>query len=394
MEYSFQEIIGMLNQNIPAGDNFAFRLARNANMPQDYLFNRMLPRENRATWHTTGGTMTITPTILGDVAMDSDPAPMGNLAATLFSENISKFGGQMFFNEQQQRELIQMEDEARLNALRNGMGGGAGDIDGQFRMFAETGRADNGTVNGRRINTLLGIVKSIQISHWNTSEFNAGEAMTEGKLQYNFSDLEMNIDYKIPTTNIFDYAGNDRFDQSASKWWTFVRAVNRILKNPMFYMNSNSYFDIVDNDVNKIQEIDITGNVRRLRKYRDDAIVQKNDANERMSVNIYDKAGSIMDVESKSLVSKPFLKDKRVVVVGELQADVIELTLGGMEDPDNNLRVGYTHIGPTVEGGGRSGIYANIYTLPQKPQQLFTDTYVNMLPVILNPKKIIIAKFD
>lgn len=393
MEYDFQSIIGMLNANIPSGDNFAFRLARNANAPGDLLFNKMLPRENRASWHTSGGTMTITPTILNDVAMDSDPAPMGNLESSLFSEKISKFGGQMFFNEAQQREWIEMENDIRLSASREGLNV-AGDMEGQLRMFGETGMADSNTINGRRLNIIANVIRSMQLSHFNTSEWLGGEALTEGKIEYNFSGLEMKIDYKIPSTQIKDYSGNDRFDQSASKWWTFVRYCYKTFRNPMFYMNSNSYYDIVENDVNKIQEQFITGDVRPMSKYRDDAVTQKQDANERVNVNIYDKAGAIMDVSTKSLTTKPFLKNKRVVVIGELNTSQIELTLGGVTDPDNNLRIGYTHVGPTVEGGGRSGIYANIYTLPHKPQQIFTDTYVNMLPVILNPKKIIIAKFD
>jgi hypothetical protein len=88
------------------------------------------------------------------------------------------------------------------------------------------------------------------------------------------------------------------------------------------------------------------------------------------------------------------MKNKRVIVIGELQTSQIELELGGVTDPDNNLSLGYTHVGPSVEGGGRPGIYANIYTLPHKANQLFVDTYVNMLPAILNPKKLIIGKFD
>jgi hypothetical protein len=391
MEYSFLELIAMLNEGL-RDDNFAFRLARNANLTGDYLFSKLLPRENRNDWQTTGGSLTITPTILGDVAMDSDPAPMGNMQASSFFENISKFGGQMFFNEKQQRELIMWENNIRIEAGRNGLSG-SGDIDGQFRSLADTGRADNTTVNGRRINTLLAIVESVKKSNWDTGEWLCGEAFTEGEIVYNFSGLEMNIDYRIPAANIKTYAGNDRFDQSTSKWWEFVRFCYSTLENPRFYMNQNSYLDVVDNDVNGIREIDITGKVRRLERYRSDAITQKNDARERMSVEVYNKAGSIMNPATKSLVSKPFLKDKRVVVVGELNTSEIELTLGGMTDPDNELRMGYQHIGPTIEGGGRPGIYANIYALPQKPQQLFVDTYTNMLPVIANPKKIIIAKF-
>lgn len=395
MEYSFLELIAMLNENLRGGENFAFRLARNANSPDSYLFNtRVLPRMNKPTWNITGGTLTITPTELKPVAMDAEPAPMGNLQATFFNENISKFGGQMFFNEKQQRELITMEQEIFLNA---GLAGGRnpfGDINTQMNMLSQTGRADSATINGARINRILGVIEAIKLAHFNTSEALSGEALTEGVLDENFSGLDVVVDYKVPAVNIKDYAGNDRFDQSASKWWDFVRFCYKTLRNPQFFGNSNSYFDIVENPVNKVREQFLTGDVRPMSKYNENVITQKQDANERMNFNVYDKAGSVMDATAKALISKPFLKDKRIVVIGELQTSQIELELGGVTDPDNSLNLGYTHVGPTVEGGGRPGIYANIYSLPQKAQQLFVDTYVNMLPAILNPKKLIIGKFD
>jgi hypothetical protein len=395
MEYSFLELIAMLNSNLRGGENFAFRLARNANTPDDYLFsNRVLPRTNKPTWNITGGTLTITPTDLKPVAMDATPAPMGNLQATFLNEQISKFGGQMFFNEKQQRELLTMEQEIYLNAGLNGGASPYGDINTQMNMLSTTGRADSATINGARINRILGIINFIKLAHWNTSESLAGEALTEGVLDENFSGLDVTVDYKVPAANIKTYSGTDRFDQSASKWWTFVRLAYKMFRNPQFYGNSNAYFDIVENPVNKVREQFLTGDVRPMSKYNENVITQKQDANERMNFNVYDKAGAVMDPRLKTLVSKPFLKDKRVIVIGELNTSQIELELGGVTDPDNALRLGYTHVGPSIEGGGRPGIYANIYTENHKPMQLFVDTYVNMLPAILNGKKLMIAKFD
>ena len=394
MEYSFLQLLAMMNEGLVGGDNFAFRRSRNANPPSEYLFStRILPRMNKPTWNIRGGNLTITPTELKPVAMDSEPAPMGNLQATFYNERISKFGGQMFFNEQQQRELIEAEQDVRLMASLSGSNV-VGDIDTQINMVAATGRADGNTINGARINRILGIVEFIQASHWNTSEALAGEALSEGLLDENFSGLDIKVDYKIPAARVKDYSGNDRFDQSASKWWEFVRFCYKTLKNPQFYGNSNSYFDIVENSVNAVREQFITGDVRPMSKYNPAVITQNTDANERMNFNIYDKAGAVMDVASKSLVSKPFLKDKRIIVIGELQTSQIELTLGGVTDPDNELAIGYTHVGPTVEGGGQPGIYSNIFTKPEMPMQLHVATYVNMLPIITDPKKTIIAKFD
>jgi len=393
MEYSFWDIIAMFNQNLPQSDNFAFRLARIANTPASYLFiNRILPAENRPDWHVTGGTYQMTPTILGNVQMDTEYPPMGNQEASSFLENTTKFAGQMFFTEEQQRNLINMINGIRITASMDARDA-FGDINTQMNMVASTGRADDNTINGRRINAVLGIIRTIQASHWSTREWLAGEALTEGKIVYRFNNVDVNVDYKVPATNIDVYTGNDRFDQSASKWWTWVKKVHRYLSNPIFYLNSTSYYDITENEVNKIESLEITGMTRRLRRYRDDAINQKRDVRETMSVEVYDKSGSILDAANKRVVSKPFLKDKRVIAIGELNADGVEMELGGMTDPDNPLRLGYTHVGPTIEGGGRPGIYARIFTPEGKPMQCLAETAANMLPLIINSKRMMIAKF-
>jgi hypothetical protein len=395
MEYSFLELIAMFNEGL-RGDNFAFRRARNANQPGSYLFNKILPRQNRNNFHTVGGTMTMTATMMGPVAMDSDPAPFGNIEADTFFEKIQKFGGAMFFNEKQQREMMELEKEIRLDTSMNGQMA-AGEIDTQINMMSDTGRADSGTINGARINRLLDVNNMIIKSNWDTGEWLCGEALTEGKIDFNFGGLETKIDYRIPAKNIKTYTGNDRFDQSASKWYEFLQFVYATIENPRIYLNQNAYFGIANNPVNQIRSVDFTGDVRRLERYNPNVITQKTDSREEATVNVYNKAGSIFDQttdpKSPRLVPKPFLKDRRVLVIGGLNTDEYELTLGGVTDPHNELQIGYNHIGPTIEGGGRPGIYANIYSMPHRAQQIFVDTYTNMLPVILNPKKICIARF-
>lgn len=393
MEFSFLDIINMLNTALPAGDNFAFRMARAATQPSDYLFERIMPSMNKNTWHTSGGTMTITPTILGDVSMDTPYPPMGVMEAATFFEKIGKFAGMMFFNEEQQKELLDIINGLRIESSMDRRDG-FGDINTQFNMVRETGRADGNTINGARINAVLGISNSIQKSHWDTREYLRGEALTEGLINYTFNNIKMEIDYKIPAANVDTYSGNNRFDQSTSKFWDWVFKVFRTMVNPQFFMNSTSYYEIANNPANQIVNFELQGTVRSMIRYRDNVIQQKRDSREQIQVNIYDKAGSIMNAAAKTLVSKPFLKGKRIFAVGDLNTSEIELSLGGMTDPDDQLRLGYTHIGPTIEGGGRSGIYARIYSPEGKPMQVLAETATNMLPVILNPKKLMITKFD
>jgi hypothetical protein len=394
MQFNFQEIINALNENLPQSDNFAFRIARAMRTPDEYVLNQILPDEKRPDFHVTGAAMTITPTLLGQTAMDSPYPPMGNLSSSQFFENTTKFAGQMFFSEQQQRDLLVMINS--MIATSAGMGATLSDIFGNMSIDPNTGRGDNGTVNGRRLNALLGLAAMMRQSHWDTREWARGEALTEGILDFTFGVIPLKVDYNIPAANIRTNTGTDTYDGTTSKWWADVRFVNKILDNPTFIMNSDTYRKIVFNDANQIEEIDISGGTRRLRRYRPADVVQKRDANETMSVTIYDKGGTVMKVNPKDktldLQALPFVKNGRVIVVGQQQQSQIELLYGAVNDVDSTLKLGYTHVAPTVEGMMMPGEWMRIYTPEQKPYQVMAETAVNFLPAILNPKKLIILK--
>ncbi len=157
-------------------------------------------------------------------------------------------------------------------------------------------------------------------------------------------------------------------------------------------MNSNTYYSIIDNSVNNIRVVDGSGDSRSIIRFVGTTETNSLDARDRTNIILYDKSGSGL-TPNATLQAKPFLPDGYVVLVGEQQPDGFELTQGSTEDPDNMLRLGYTHIGPTVEGG-RMGIWSRIFTPEAKPYQLMGESYVNAMPVILNPNKIIILKTD
>jgi hypothetical protein len=90
---------------------------------------------------------------------------MGNLQATFLNEQISKFGGQMFFNEKQQRELLTMEQEIYLNAGLNGGASPYGDINTQMNMLSTTGRATARRLTAR---ALIAFSVSSTSSNWLT----------------------------------------------------------------------------------------------------------------------------------------------------------------------------------------------------------------------------------
>lgn len=379
MQFNFAAIIDQLNSRLPRSDNFAFAIARAAVVPGDYLFNTILPQENRPDFHVDGGTMTITPTMLGLVAMDSPFPPMGALSSSFFFENTTKLGGQMFFPEKSQRDLIAWENSIIATGMRDGRG-----LDGL-----------NAEVNGRRMNAVLGFANMIVKAHWDTYEWLRGQALTTGQLNWEFGKIPLEVNYNIPAGNIrTPRTGNDAYQGSASKFWTDVRWLHTKLSRFRMITNSNTYYSIIDNAVNNIRVVVNEGMNREFVRFVGNTEQNSPDLRERVGMTIYDKSGSVIDAKTGELTAVPFLPDGKIIVVGETMPDGWELTSGSVPDPNNNLRLGYTHIAPTIEGQGRPGIWSRVFVPEGKPMQLMAETAGNMLPAILNPNKLIILTTD
>lgn len=399
MEFSFQEIINQLNQGTP-GSNFAWNIARAALTPSDYLFNSIIPNTEQPTFDVKGGNMIFTPTMVQGVPMDDHYPPIGAITSSTFFENTTKMGGSIFINEKQLRDMYQWE--LSLMAQARIMGG---DVNGTLSVNDNTGLADNNTINGRRLNTLLGLSTMMLKAHWDTQEYLKGKALCYaliGGNDFKFMGVDLEVNYDIPATNKFTArTGNDKYGGSTSKFWTDIRALYKVLSNFEIFMNSNTYYSILDNGVNGLN---VTANtkitryhsVQRFQRIDTSKVTQIIDQRDSLSINIYDRSGSVMKTTngSAALQTIPFLPDGKIFVVGDLEPIGLELTQGPVPNPDNNLQFGYNHIAPTVEGQMVPGIWSRIFTPQDKPMNLQAETAINQLPVILNPKKLVILTTD
>lgn len=394
MQFNFQQIIDALNENLPQSDNFAMRIARGSRVPGDYLgLSQILPMEMRPDYHVDGATMTIFPTMLGQVSMDEPYPPMGAMSSSQFFENTTKLGGSMFFSEKAQRDLQAWSEKIISLGVMDGQSTSA--IFGDLSVGAD-GRGDANTVNGRRLNAVLGLARMIRQSHWDTYEHLIFRALATGEIDWTFGEIPLKVDYKVPAANVFTpRTGNDAYQGSTSKFWVDMRALHTKLNGFRIIMNSATWYSIINNSVNNIRVVVNEGMNRELVQIVGTTETNSTDVRDRVRITIYDKGGTLIDAkpgtaDSARLISVPFLKNGEIVVVGEQKPDGFELLDGAVSDPDNTLRLGYTHVAPTIEGQGRPGIFARIYTPEQKPYQILAETAVNMLPVILNPKKLVI----
>lgn len=372
MQFDFAAVINSLNGGLPFGDNFSFANTRGRVVPADYLFNTILPQEEKPSYNVSGGTMRIFPTMAGQMPMDTPPPPIGAIETTTFMENTSKIGGQMHFPEERLRDLQQWATYQRSVGITDGIG-----LDGIASLEKE-----------RLVQTLLGFSDILLKSQWDTYEWLRGQALTLGALDWTYGEIDLRVDYGVPAGNKISRTSTNAYWNTGSKFWSDIRTVYTKLNNFTILMNSRTYYSIIDNDVNKIRVVDSEGSVRSFVRYTGTIESSSTDVRDRVRIVLYDKSGSVINAKG-ALQAVPFLPDGKIVIVGEQQPDGFELTQGSTPDPSNLLRLGYTHIAPTVEGG-RMGIWSRVFTPEAKPYQLFGETVSNGLPVITNPKKVMI----
>lgn len=377
MQFDFQTAINDLNAQMPVSDNFSFKISRSAVVPGDYLFNTILPQQDHPSYHVNGGSMRIYPTMATGMPMDTPPKPIGAVESSFFNENTSKFGGMMHFPEERLRSLQEFANYARSQGLQDGLSIGA--------IQAAEGK--------QVVDTLFGFSEILLKSQWDNLEYLRGQALYNGAINVTMSETSLVVDYDIPAANKITRTGaGDSYYGTTSKWWPDMRTIFTKLSNFQIIMNHNTYYSIIDNPANNIRVVNSVGMTRDIYKFVGNVEIPSPDARDRAQIILYNKSGS--GLTPKGVVKAlPFLPDGKIVVVGELEPDGFELIQGSTPDPTNYYALGYTHIAPTVEGG-RTGIWSRIYTPQGKPFQLLGETVVNALPVITNPKKVMILTTD
>jgi hypothetical protein len=364
MELNFSEILRQL------GPDVAFRIINAARPSADYVFGGILPEQNRATYDVKNGQMTIRTTMAGLVGMDSPYPPVGAMEVTTFNEQTAKLASQVVLPEFVQRELQQF-----MAALGN--------------PAASDEAARNVVLNF--------VDKLLTQSHLDTMEYLRGQCLTTGAIDWTFNKKRLQVDYGVDSSHLFaQRTGTNGYGGTASKFWTDYRAGRALLKQSMraLIAHPDTIEMIVANDANKIfvQNIDPVGTVTIRRIINDNTGQLSSDARDTTTIISYGMEGEILDPANPGETIKvPFLDTGKLVMIGDPIPAGFRVGLGSAtEFPQNALPIGYTHIGPTVEGGGRPGRWGDVYTPQHQPWQVVGRAVTNGLPVIEDPNKLVV----
>lgn len=370
MDLNFSEAIQAL------GGEAGFReIANEARPDSAYLFNTLLPEVGSPSYDVKSGNLTIRSTMAG-LSATSSPYPKGGFVeSSTFMKESAKIANEVEMQEETQRRLHDM-----VLRLMGNNSPTSDFIQGEVLNFFD---------------------KLILQPHLDTMEYLRGQALTLGKIDWTFNKQKLTVDYGVKSDHLLtNRTGNDAYSGSASKFWADVRTAMSLLRWNVatVIMHSSTLDDIILNDVNKIQVEQLGEGRWRLRKLIEDGsgrLRDNGDARNVVEVVTYDLEAEVMDLSDTTQTIKiPFLSPGKIIMTGRASRNSYRVGEGSTDNPDNDLALGYTHIAPTVEGGGAIGRWGKIY-VPQDDDYILRGKGVtNGLPVIENPDKLVVLSTD
>lgn len=352
------------------GPDAAVRLAREMTPPARYQFNQLLPERALPGYVAEYGNMTIRSTMAGLVGMDSPYPPGGYVEASEFIEKLAKVANEVTLNEKTQRML-----QERVNYLR---------LSGQTatRALAEE--------------VLNFINKVILQPHFDTAEWLRGQALVKGAISWTFGGTKLSVDYGVPAGNkLTNRTGTASYGGTESKFWDDVRQARKLLRYNLrgVWAHPETIDLIISNPANSLAIISQSGfdvTVQR-RVQRNGLDVAADDVRDTLTLVSYDTEGEVYDPSNKKTQIVDFMPRGKLLFVGQNTRSEYRVGEGSTPDPEAERALGYTHLGPTVEGGGAPGRWADVFTPERKRYQLVGQGVTNLLPVIEAPQKIVIA---
>lgn len=356
------------------GPDAIFRIANAARPATNYLFATLLPEMLKPTYHVESGTMTVRATMAGMVGMDSPYPPGGMVETSAFLEQSAKLAITARLTEAVLRELQQLLMQLQLS------GGNTTEM-----------------LQREALNFLQKVIIQAQLDR---SEWLRGQALINGEIDWTFNQKNLLVDYGIPSGNLLtNRTGNDAYGGSTSKFWTDIRTAKQLLRYNVraFIAHSDTIDEIVNNSVNAVNVVNQSVNGMEIVKFATIGgnTVPSPDQRDRVTLIAYDEEGEIMDLSNPGqTVIIPFMSAGKILAVGNNNRSGYRVGQGSTDDPTQDLALGYTHVAPTVEGGGRPGRWARLYTPEGQPWQLVGEGVSNELPVIENPEKIVVLSTD
>lgn len=355
----------ILNTMTP--DDF-FVLANQPIPESEYALAAILPEELRVSYQAKSGSLKVISTPAGETGMDSPYTPVGAIEVNAFSRPIAKWTAENPMLEEQQRELQEMVINIRAGVI-----------------------AGNGLTYIRNF-VVNWLGKIIGQSFADRHELMRGEALLTGQLVLRGGT----VDLGVPAANKFaQRTGTEAYGASGSRFWRDMRAAENMLgsvRTRIMSMNTLNY--LLDSTANPVavtsEAISAGGNIKivTIRRLIGTQQTLSQDARDAYTLVGYKRTVTIK--VGQTFAQQQVMADGKIAVVGSN-----DVTLD-MTDGTNITRpgLGRTHIGPTVEGGGRPGIWLNTYTPQGRPMHAIAQGAANSLTVFDAPDKIVILSSE
>jgi hypothetical protein len=147
------------------------------------------------------------------------------------------------------------------------------------------------------------------------------------------------------------------------------------------------------NPVNNIVTVAESANSITFRRTVNNGAALSPDQGDVFTLVTYNREAEVLNpVDPKNPVIVPFMDLGKILAVGNNGRTGYQVGQGSVVDnPDDQNSLGYTHVAPTVEGGGRPGRWAELYTPQHMPWALNGRAATNLLPVIEANTKVAVA---
>ena len=343
------------------GPDVGFRIINAARPGSTYLLASILPERPLRSYEVKNASMTVKSAMAGLVGMDSPYPPTGNLSVSTFLESTAKLANQVVMSEQALRSLQEM------------------------LMYLQLGGT---ATNERMVEEVLNFTDAVLVQpHLDATEWLRGQALATGAISWTFGTTNLTIDYGIPAGNkLTSRTGNDAYAGSASKFWTDIRAQNKLLRGASRIIriaHPDLIDDIITNEVNALQVVSMTDSavtVRRLATIGGNT-VPSSDARDTVELVKYGLEGEIISPTNSSAttVVPSWPRTKLVALATGVNRGYV---VGAGSRTPEEFELGYTHLAPTVEASGAPGRWARVYTPDARPWQLAGEAVANVLPVI------------
>jgi hypothetical protein len=369
MQFQFTDALRTL------GPDAGFRIINEARPGTAYLLNSILPERPMRSYEVRGGSMTVRSAMAGLVGMDSPYPPTGAVDVSTFLERSAKLANEVTMSEQALRTLQEM------------------------MLFLQAGGT---STNERLVEEVLNFTNAVLVQpHLDATEWLRGQALATGAISWTFGNTSLTVDYGIPSANrLTARTGNDAYSGSASKFWTDIRAQNKLLRGASRIIriaHPDLIDDIVYNEVNALQVVAMTESAVTVRKMiaQNGTNTPSSDARDTIELIKYGLEGEIINPTNSSATSKVSFWPKTRLVAIATGVNRGYVVGAGSRQPEE-FELGYTHIAPTVEASGAPGRWARIFTPEARPWQLCGQAAANLLPVIdsHSVSRIVIATSD